>query len=613
MARLLLALSLVGIALQPVAKAAARGAGQAPVSREITLRTLREGGRARLEAGNPDAALAAANEILRLAPDDPEGLRLRADASQAILAKPKPPVTKAERRQRNEGFLVSLEREMRRPQPGVVLSAGGLKRGPREPLVVLEPWERALRRKLREPVSVAFRNTPAAEALAQLSALGGVSIVLDPDAAAEAREVTFTRKGMPLEVALRWVGRFAGLDYALRDGAVYFAAPATLRREPVRRTYSITGLLAAPRDARRRRESGPVELGEPSWERPPPEESPDRIGEGWAQFIRATIASDTWPRPGKPQVAQEASKYSIGYRNGRLVVVHSREVHKQIADLLSSFRQRLNLQVYIHCRFLFVAHAEMEALNLDTAFDSLDEQPDHHGRVQASIVNDPEHGNLTRFSVYQADSGGLDLTYSYLGDDQVSALLAATRKSRKAVLLNSARIVCANTQRAVIQRVLSINYIRRLSSDDEPEIGNIPEGFILDVQPFVSADQRYITIVLQPQMRTLMQLNSYDYASDPEEFVIGPDGEPLLQGRAVQLPITQLQSLGTTVTVPNGGTMLVGGLTEGEERSATAGVPFIEHLPLLSRIFRGTDRRGGKRCFIILVTAETVPDIFAED
>jgi len=304
-ARLLLTLTLLAIVLQPVANPAARGAGQAPVSREITLRTLREGGRARLEAGNPDAALAAANEILRFAPDDPEGLRLRADASQAILARPKPPVAKAERRQRNEGFLVDLEREMRWPEPGVVLSAGDLDRAPREPVVLLEPWERALRRKLREPVSVAFRNTPAEEALAQLSRLGDVSIVLDPEAAPEAREVTFTRKDMPLEVALRWVGRFAGLDYALRDGAVYFTAPAALRRTP-------------------------------------PEQSPDRIGEGWAQFIRASVASDTWPRPGKPQVAQETAKPAIGYRNGRLVVVHSREVHKQIADLLSSFRQRLS-------------------------------------------------------------------------------------------------------------------------------------------------------------------------------------------------------------------------------------------------------------------------------
>ena len=68
----------------------------------------------------------------------------------------------------------------------------------------------------------------------------------------------------------------------------------------------------------------------------------------------------------------------------------------------------------------------------------------------------------------------------------------------------------------------------------------------------------------------------------------------------------------TTVTVPNGGTLFFAGYSEVEHRDGTAGLPFVEHLPLLRFLFRRINRAKGRRSLFMLITAETVPDIFEE-
>jgi type II secretory pathway component GspD/PulD (secretin) len=66
----------------------------------------------------------------------------------------------------------------------------------------------------------------------------------------------------------------------------------------------------------------------------------------------------------------------------------------------------------------------------------------------------------------------------------------------------------------------------------------------------------------------------------------------------------------TTVIVPNGGTLLVGGLAEAEENRGVASVPFLSDLPAVGHLLRGWDRSEGRRTLVILVTAQIVPDVF---
>ncbi|NQT89441.1 hypothetical protein HQ560_21915, partial [bacterium] len=180
-------------------------------------------------------------------------------------------------------------------------------------------------------------------------------------------------------------------------------------------------------------------------------------------------------------------------------------------------------------------------------------------------------------------------------------------------VLQAPRLTCFNTQRANVQVLTNHNYVRRVSTDNEPEIGNIPEGIVFDVQPFVSADRRYITLVLQPQMRDLVELVEFQYSTEPQTVDQGNNFSlSVWQESYIQIPTTRLRSIGTTVTVPNGGTLLLGGFTEVEEVAGSSNVPFLEGIPIIRTILRGWKRNEGRRSLIMLVSAQTVADVFEE-
>jgi len=593
-------------------------------ARAATTRKRAEKALADARAGcERTAALSLEKEPARSRPDraadpaavDSKGAPVGAVREPPLLSFPDTKAGSGERRARANDFLTDLGREAIPPDAAQVVLPSKEK-ALRSRLLErpMEPWERELRAKLAQTVAVEFRETPLPEAVHQLRTLGHVNIVLDPRAASQPTPVTLVSRGrMPLESALRWVARVGGLQYCLRDGAVLLTTRTGVLQEPVQRVYDVSTFLNEPEEEGDPLTFiGPVEPGapRPSAPRRVPDVTPDTIGQGWVDFIRTTVATGSWDGQGIVLGAPERPPFTIQYRNGRIVVVHTPEVHEQIEDLLNNFRRARNLQVHVQARFIFLTRAYVEQLNLGYTFDNLRGMD---GRVISSVENQTEVSKLSRFTGYDT-TGGLDLTIRRMGDESCSAFIRAVLKNMNGIVLQAPRLTMFNTQRANLQVLTNHNYIRRVSGDDEPEIGNIPEGMIFDVQPFVSADRRYITLVLQPQQRDLVSLVNYHFLTRTLLTEGGAAGVNVLIPYQViiQIPTTRLRSIGTTVTVPNGGTVFVAGFAEIEENAGVATIPFVDSIPVLRTIFRGWDRNEGRRSLVILVSAQTVNDVFEE-
>jgi len=594
--------------------------------RAARLRALQREGRRHREEGNYKKALDIAAEILRLAPGDRDALRLEQWAHEARLAASTLRGESPRRRQRTSDLMAEIERELKPPRPAqiILLPRGkGRKGGRRES--ASEPAKSELRAKLDKPITIEFQQTPLPEAIQQLATASGVNIILDPVSTPKVTTITMAPSRMPAESAIRWLGRFAGLRYCLSPGGVILTDRRGVQ-EPVQGVYNIAGLVRPPRDARGVR-SGAADH---SVLRRRADVGTDAVGRGWVQFIREAVSPGTWHGSSG---LQEQRLGRIEYRNGRIVVVHTPDVHKQIQDLLDMFRREMNLQVHIQMRFIEISRVYLDSLELEHDYASTyGSTPSFPGNVKfphdtyvAQISHDTQALELSRFGEFskysQADpdtgartSYGLTASCTRISDELCDTILRAIVKERRGTVLWAPRITCFNTQRAVLQSLININYIRRVSADDEPEIGNVPSGIIFDVQPFVSGDRRYITLVLQPQIRTLIDMTTLMIRSRLGEFIIDEEGNlsPTYWARIVQTPTVQLFSMGTTVMVPNGGTLFVRGLVEVEEYSAESTVPFLGRLPLLRYLLRGWDRSEGRRSVIALVTAETVPDIFEE-
>jgi len=67
----------------------------------------------------------------------------------------------------------------------------------------------------------------------------------------------------------------------------------------------------------------------------------------------------------------------------------------------------------------------------------------------------------------------------------------------------------------------------------------------------------------------------------------------------IQEPEIQLTEVKTTVSVPDGGTLLLGGQTLSGEITKEAGVPVLSKIPFLKRLF--TNRSQAKDDVVVLI------------
>ena len=71
-------------------------------------------------------------------------------------------------------------------------------------------------------------------------------------------------------------------------------------------------------------------------------------------------------------------------------------------------------------------------------------------------------------------------------------------------------------------------------------------------------------------------------------------------------PVISAQELTTTVTVPNGGTVVLGGLIIESTTGDDSGVPFLMRVPVLGYLFKQTTRKVERKELIVLLQPTVV-------
>jgi type II secretory pathway component GspD/PulD (secretin) len=76
----------------------------------------------------------------------------------------------------------------------------------------------------------------------------------------------------------------------------------------------------------------------------------------------------------------------------------------------------------------------------------------------------------------------------------------------------------------------------------------------------------------------------------------------------VEMPNVESTVLRTTVTIPDHGSMLLGGLTYGLKQQTHTGIPFLSHIPFLGRLF-GQDGLYDENRRMFMLVEGTIYDI----
>jgi type II secretory pathway component GspD/PulD (secretin)/tetratricopeptide (TPR) repeat protein len=355
-------------------------------------------------------------------------------------------------------------------------------------------------------------------------------------------------------------------------------------------------------------------------------------------MIRENVAVGSW----------EGGDGLLTIQKDVLIVRNTREAHEAVQKLLSELRQAVGILVDIEARFLRVEDSFLEDVGVD--FRGLGDQSsggipgrglerkgdrsgfrfDDYGQPQQTsaaapgeigtgaepgmFYDDGNDGDIAGRTEHLFDStlgggdgeldnaGGLAVQYTYLDDTELELILRAVEKRQRSEIITAPRLLVHNNTRANMSVLRHTSYIRDFEVEiaqsaavANPVVDVVRDGVVLDVRPVVSSDRRYITMELRP---TVMELQ----LPIPNFVTTLGVGQPI----SIQLPRATLQQVRTTVTMPDGATVMLGGMKLAEKTNQVSGVPILKDLPGLSFLFsrKGTFVQNKK--VLILVRAQVV-------
>ncbi|MEN8128198.1 MAG: hypothetical protein ABFR90_10400 [Planctomycetota bacterium] len=332
-------------------------------------------------------------------------------------------------------------------------------------------------------------------------------------------------------------------------------------------------------------------------------------------LIQQTIEPDTWyEEGGEGRIDQ--------YSQSKLIIFQTPDVHDQIKEILDKLREDLGQQVSIETRFLLVTENFLQDIGLDVNINQID-IGGHFGDI--SIQQDSSTHVIPTSTGVPGSMGGLftepalstAFEYSALDDLQVEFLLRATESHANSRQLQAPKATVLNGESAV----MDVSTTKRLKTGSEfnsetitnesatssvswweSETEDVETGITLSISPVITADKKYVIL------RVMTNLS--DLIAQDTETAVGFDpvtGEQITD--TYTLPTTQNSSIQTRVTVPDRGTVLLGGLTMSAVREVESGAPVLSHIPFLGRLFSNRSVVDDKMMLLILVK----PTIILQD
>ena len=167
-----------------------------------------------------------------------------------------------------------------------------------------------------------------------------------------------------------------------------------------------------------------------------------------------------------------------------------------------------------------------------------------------------------------------------------------------------------------------IPVVGEFAAANQPVIVVLNEGTFLSVQGVVSADRRFVRLTLIPFFSQIGAVNTFTFTgtqtTSSDTSTQGVQTTPndntkanniqnqTNAGTTVQLPTFSYTSVMTTVSVPDGGTVLLGGIKRLSEGRNEFGVPILDKIPYLNRLFKNVGIGRETQSLLMMVTPRII-------
>lgn len=486
-------------------------------------------------------------------------------------------------------------------------------------------------------IELSFDDTKLPAAVEWLHVSTGINFIIDQPVLDAGTDTGALLKvaSIPAKGALELISTVYNVNYVVRDGVITIITKDTAKGGEYIEFYDVRDLInkvaSFPSTDYNLSPSGAVEEEPPE----PPEPTPIVIeGDALRDLIQNNIDPSTWEGNSNVTINLQQS--------GALVVRQTSEVHAKIDKLLSDLRANARMMINIQTRFLSLEDRFLEDIGVD--FRGLNGQNgsaatasvpnvvlDDFGTPGSGGVGSPgapsgigtgndaglfftEGGdldmrgrleNLYDLTLGDEDfsaSGGASVEFTFFDDTIAEAILRAVTKNQQSEVIHAPSLTVFNGQRAHINVLNHISYVKDFEAEiaqgaviADPIVAVLRDGPTLDVRPVVSSDKRFVTMEVRPTLLDLVEPIDTFRTS----LAVGNEVE-------LQLPILRIQRLRTTVTIPDGATLMLGGMKSLVDKRLDSGIPFLSDIPLVSFFSsrKGTEKSSTK--VMILVRAKII-------
>ena len=475
------------------------------------------------------------------------------------------------------------------------------------------PLEKEIRRKLAQSITYGLEEpVPLREALNDLQGLTGVNFFIQSSDIGDAEVQLETLNNLPLSNVLAFLLKSAGdgVGYVIKEGAVVIAEDEEQLQEPkYLRFYEISDLVDKrpdfPADDLALEEMAGQSDVDAAADIAFGDDEEEAAGDVYEKDELLSLIARELNAGGDAEGEEEVEGIRI-HPGGKLMALTTLQNHIKLAKILERFRKATGMMVTVESRFLDIQDNFLESIGINignpqanflpntipdidgngTALNPGYEFTDAGGEMNlrvASIgaLSNPLGSQVNPFNL--SGTGGGSYQVNAINPDRfvLEALLTGVAKDQEIRRLNSPRVTAFNTQTAHTLVVNQAAYIQDLEVNQtgvipviNPVIGVLNTGSILEVRPTISFDRKYVVLEIQPTLAEQIG-ESQALLNLSGGFTTVP----------VQLPIVSVTKIKTTVNVPDGGTVLLGGLKREVKQKASIGLPALRRIPLANLFF----------------------------
>ncbi|HEY9172893.1 MAG TPA: hypothetical protein VI136_11460 [Verrucomicrobiae bacterium] len=313
-------------------------------------------------------------------------------------------------------------------------------------------------------------------------------------------------------------------------------------------------------------------------------------GFGGTTTRRSTSRSTDYPSStdiGQARITYDAETRSI-------IVVADEDTAAHITNVV----RQLDVptpQVLIHCVFMEATYSKGTDIGVDGTYKHT------ISGSSLSALNTPAGSQNTASTAFDlarragstAGSGGL---YSLVGED-LNVNLAALAKAGKTEILSRPSILARNNQQATITIGQQVPLISGVTYDNFGNQRNAityqDVGIILQVTPFITSEGM-VELIVQPEVSSV--------SDSSVSFATGGTNS----AASATAPIINVRSADTVVVVPDGETVVIGGLMQTVKSKSEKKVPVLGDIPLLGMLFKHKTTDDEKKELLIFLTPRIV-------